>query len=139
MTTLTDTGPLVALINRNDPNHKRCLDTSRRMPSGPLLTTWPCLTEAMYLVHRAGGYPAQAALWALRATQRLVLHDLTTTEIDRIATLMGKYRDTPMDLADASVVVVAESLRIRQVFALDGDFYTYRLADGSALEVIPES
>jgi predicted nucleic acid-binding protein len=137
MATLTDTGPLVALINRNDPNHKRCLDLSRRMPSGPLLTTWPCFTEAMYLAHRAGGYPAQTALWTLRTTQRLVIHDLTAPEVDRIETLMGQYRDTPMDLADASIVVVAESLHLRRVFALDSDFYAYRLADRSALEVVP--
>ncbi len=60
--TLTDTGPLVALVNRNDPNHAACVTATRRLPSGPLITTWPCFTEAMYIVFRAGGFPAQAAL-----------------------------------------------------------------------------
>ena len=50
--TLTDTGPLVALVNRNDPNHAACVTATRRLPSGPLITTWPCFTEAMYLVPR---------------------------------------------------------------------------------------
>lgn len=59
---LTDTGPLVALVNRNDPNHRRCLDVTRLLPAEPLVTTWPCFTEAMYLVFQAGGYPAQAEL-----------------------------------------------------------------------------
>ena len=42
-----------------------------------------------------------------------------------------------MDLADASLVVVAESRTLRRVFTTDSDFYLYRLADGSALEVVP--
>jgi predicted nucleic acid-binding protein len=54
-----------------------------------------------------------------------------------MAALMAQYRDTPMDLADASLVAVAESLRLRRVFTIDSDFYVYRLADGSALEVLP--
>lgn len=133
---LTDTGPLVALVNKNDPNHAACLSASKRLPFGPLLTVWPCFTEAMYLSHRAGGYPAQAALWQLRTAGRLVLHDLTPADADRMAALMQKYRDTPMDLADAALVAAAESLSLSHIFTLDSDFYVYRLVDGSAVEVI---
>ena len=79
----------------------------------------------------------QAALWNLRTAGRLVLHDLTAAEADRMAALMAQYQDTPMDLADASLVVVAESRILRRVFTTDSDFYVYRLADGSALEVVP--
>jgi hypothetical protein len=91
----------------------------------------------MYLLFRAGGYPAQATLWGLWAAGRLVLHDLTRDEMKRMAALMDKYSDKPMDLADASLVAAAERLRIRRVFTLDGDFRVYRLADGSAFELIP--
>jgi predicted nucleic acid-binding protein len=91
----------------------------------------------MYLLGSVGGYRYQVTLWALRATGRLILHDLTVAEADRMAALMAQYRDTPMDLADASLVAVAESLRLRRVFTIDSDFYVYRLADGSALEVLP--
>lgn len=134
---LTDTGPLVALLNKNDPHHRRCLDATKRLPAGPLVTTWPCFTEAMYLVFQAGGYPAQAALWRWRVAGRLSLHDLTGTEIDRMTALMDKYRDIPMDLADASLVAAGERLGIQRIFTLDSDFYIYRLANGSALECIP--
>lgn len=134
---LTDTGPLVALLNKNDPHHRRCLDATKRLPAGPLVTTWPCFTEAMYLVFQAGGYPAQAALWRWRVAGRLSLHDLTGTEIDRMTALMDKYRDIPMDLADASLVAAGERLGIQRIFSLDSDFYIYRLANGSALECIP--
>jgi hypothetical protein len=104
---LTDTGPFVALINRNDPNHAACLAATKALPGGPLLTTWPCFTEAMYLLAHAGGYPAQAELWRWRKAARLVLHESTADELDRMAGLMDKYRDTPMDLADASIVAAA--------------------------------
>src|SRR5205814_3368450 len=90
---LTDTGPLVAVINRNDPNHARCVEATKQLPVGPMVTTWPCFTEAMYLLHRAGGYPAQASLWELRTSKRLVLRDLNDDELDRMIAMMEKYRD----------------------------------------------
>jgi predicted nucleic acid-binding protein len=135
--TLTDAGALVALLDTDDPYHAACVAAARRLPTGPLLTTWVCFTEAMYLLGTVGGYRYQAALWNLRSTGRLVLHDLTAAEADRMAALMAQYQDTPMDLADASLVVVAESRALRRVFTTDSDFYVYRLADGSALEVVP--
>lgn len=91
----------------------------------------------MYLLGEVGGYRYQAELWKLHTAQRLVLYDLTVAEIDRMAELMEKNHDTPMDLADASLVAVAESRALRRVFTLDSDFRIYRLADGSVLEMIP--
>src|SRR5207248_3306494 len=131
-----DTGPLVALIVSKDPDHGKCKAALPHLSAGPLLTTWPCFTEAMHLTFRSGGVPAQLALWRMRAAGRLTFHELTATEADRMAVLMGQYRNVPMDLADASLVVVAESLGIREVFTLDSDFWIYRLADGSALQLV---
>ena len=133
---LTDTGPLVALINRNDPDHVACVNIVKRLPAELLVTTWPCFTEAMYLLFRGSGYPGQRGLWRLRTTGKLNLYDLTPTQVDRTAELMDKYQDRPMDLADASLVVTAEHLRTQQVFTLDSDFHIYRLADGSPLKII---
>ena len=135
--TLTDTGPLVALINRNDPNHPKCMAAAKRLPAGPLLTTWPCFTEAMYLVFRAGGYKGQEALWDLLTAGRLTICELDAADVNRMAELMHKYRDRPMDLADASIVAVAERFDIEMLFSLDSDFHIYRLADGSVLQVVP--
>ena len=133
---LTDTGPLVALLDADDQHHVTCVAALHRLPPEPLLTTWVCLTEAMYLLGAVGGYRYQAALWELRARGRLSLHTLTPAEADRMAALMEQYRDTPMDMADASLVAVAESLSLHRVFTVDTDFYIYRLADGSTLEVV---
>jgi predicted nucleic acid-binding protein len=134
--TLTDTGPFVALINRNDPNHARCLAAARRLPQGPLVTSWPCFTEAMYLLHRAAGHDGQAALWQWRSAGRMTLLDLTSAEVDRMAALMAKYKDRPMDLADASLIVAAERLGAKRIFTLDSNFHIYRLSDGTALELV---
>ena len=134
--TLTDTGPLVALINRNDPNHARCLAAAQRLPNGPLMTSWPCFTEAMYLLYRATGHAGQALLWHWRAAGRLSLMDLTLGEVDRMAALMTKDADLPMDLADASLIVSAERIGAERIFSLDSDFYVYRLFDGTVLEVV---
>lgn len=135
--TLTDTGPLIALINRNDPNHSACIAAAKRLPAGPLLTTWPCFTEAMYLLFHAGGHFAQAELWRWRKAGRLLLHNVGEREIDRMEVLMAKYHDRPMDLGDASIVAAAEQLGIRRLFALDGDFRVYRLAGDLMIECIP--
>lgn len=91
----------------------------------------------MYLLFRAGGFPGQLELWRLCFNGRLVLHDLTPTEASRSATLMEKYRDQPMDLADATLIALAESLSSKVILTLDRDFHVYRLADGSSLQVIP--
>lgn len=133
---LTDAGPLVAILDQDDPAHAACIAVARRIPD-PLLTTWACFTEAMYLLGRLGGYRYQSALWRLRASAPVLFHDLTSDEVDRMETLMEKNRDTPMDLADASLIAVAQSRSLRRIFTIDSDFYVYRLADGSALEVIP--
>lgn len=133
---LTDTGPLLALLDRDDPHHLACLSFIAKLPPEPMITTWPCFTEAMYLLGEVGGYKYQKLLWNLRVTQRLTLLDLTAAEIDRMADLMSKYHDTPMDLADASLVTVIENRNLHPLFTLDSDFYIYRLRDGSAIPVV---
>jgi predicted nucleic acid-binding protein len=54
-----------------------------------------------------------------------------------MATLMEQYKDRPVDLADASLIVAAERLGARRIFTLDSDFYIYRLADSSTLICVP--
>ncbi|MFQ5629881.1 MAG: type II toxin-antitoxin system VapC family toxin [bacterium] len=133
---LIDTGPMVALLDKSDAYHTQCINASKRLPAEPLLTTWPCFTEAMYLLGDVGGYRYVSELWRLQQAQRIILHDLTVSEMSRMAELMEKYQDTPMDMADASLVAVAESQSFRRIFTLDSDFFIYRLADGSALEIV---
>lgn len=132
-----DAGPLVALIDRKDPGHSRCVGAMQDLPPGSLLTTWACFTEAMHLVGRAGGGAARRSLWDLWQAGLVALHDPSPAEVLPMATLMDKYADRPMDLADASIVAMAEALGLKTIFTLDSDFRFYRLADGSALTVVP--
>jgi predicted nucleic acid-binding protein len=91
----------------------------------------------MYLLGKVGGYRYQAELWKLWRAGRLALHELMPAEVNHVASLMGKYLDAPMDLADASLVAVAESRRMSRVFSLDSHFRAYRLSNDSVLELVP--
>lgn len=134
---LTDTGPLVAILDRRDPYHQKAAGALYAFGDEPLLTTTPCLGEALYMLGAAGGYSFQAELWEMRRRGDLLVHELTPGEIDRAAALMEKYNDAPMDFGDASLISVAETRSLRKVFTLDHHFLYYRLADGSVLESIP--
>ncbi len=118
---LCDASPLIALINQSDINHTRCVNALSGLP-GPLVTTWSCFTEAMYLLGRY----AQQELWGYVADQILVLHFNGEDEQVRMQGLMKQYRDLPMDLADASLVAAAETLNQKRIFTLDRDFQIYR-------------
>lgn len=133
---LCDASPLVCLINRKDPNHQRCIAVLPNL-SPPLLTTWPCFTEAMYLLARYGGWRGQEELWDYIANKLLIIHTSSETEQRRMKELMAQYQDTPMDLADASLVAAAEILNQKQIFTLDSDFYVYRLYGKGNFNVIP--
>lgn len=134
--TPVDAGPLFALFNARDKHHAACTLAVQRLPT-PFVTTWPCLTEAMYFLGKSLGHTAQDDLWDMVSRGLIVLHDLSETERSRMRTLMAKYNNVPMDLADASLVVMCETLNARQIFTVDGDFYIYRLADGRALHIVP--
>jgi predicted nucleic acid-binding protein len=126
----------VAVVDAGDPFHPVCVAALPTLRA-PLVTTWPCLTEAMYLLHRVGGFVPQKALWGLRRSGTLVVHATTEAEADRMEALMEQYRDTPMDIADASLVAAAEALGLRRVFTLDRHFHAYRIGAREAFEVIP--
>jgi hypothetical protein len=126
MVTLTDAGPLYALVDASQTApHARCAAALANLPK-PLITTWACFTEAMYLLYSAGGWTLQKALWSYVESGMLRFYDLTETDRIRMRELMEKYRDVPMDLADASLVVTSEALGLERIFTLDSDFQVYR-------------
>jgi uncharacterized protein len=134
--TLTDAGALVALIDKNQPRNGQCRATLATL-SLPLVTTWPAFTEAMYLLHQLGGWPLQRNLWQYIEDGVLQIHFSEEIEQPRMRRLMDQYSDTPMDLADASLVATAERLRLSLIFTLDSDFYVYRINDTEACVVVP--
>ena len=133
---LVDAGPLIALLDRDEPDFTRCT-RALAVLNVPMITTWPALTEAMYLLGARGGWPAQQRLWALVLRGDLVASMPDEPQVRRSAALMEKYRDVPMDLADASLVALAEALNHRQVFTLDADFRVYRFRDRQPFDLVP--
>ncbi len=134
--TLTDAGPLIALIDAGEPDHDRCRSTIEQLEL-PLLTTWPAFTEAIYLLGQAAGWPAQHALWRMITRDALRIAELDQPLALRCAELMERYRDHPMDLADASLVAIAEARSLRTIFTLDDHFRSYRLRNRGHLAVVP--
>jgi len=134
---LCDASALVALIVADDINHDRCHDAVKDFPASALVSTWQCLTEAMYLVGREGGLKAQELLWDYVEQQALALHLTDEVERPRLRYLMQRYSDAPMDLADASLVSAAELLGIARILTLDRHFHAYRILDRVAFDVIP--
>ena len=131
---LLDTGPLVAWLDRDDTHHERIerwMDEYR----GELITTWPVLTEACHLV------PPSAAPKLLQWIERggATLAEIPSSSLRAIATRMEKYADLPMDLADASLVWVAEREGVMDVLTLDRrDFGIYRTTRGRMLRDVLE-
>ena len=130
-----DAGPLVALIDHRDPDHVLCRSLIQSVSTN-LITTWPVFTEAMYLLGRSGWH-LQEALWQLADRDELQFAELTDPLRNRSFQLMRTYRNVPMDLADASIVAVAESRRLWRIFTLDEDFRVYRGLGGESFELVP--
>jgi len=134
--TLTDTGPLIALVDRGDKAHRICTDQLKVL-THPLLTTWPCVSEAMHLLNNVGGHFAQDVLWGYILDGLVAIHESDLAERTRMRELMAKYKDTPMDLADASLVAAAEVLSVRRIFTVDSDLIVYRLPGKQSFEIVP--
>ena len=134
---LVDTGPLVALFDPQDGQHTRCVRILKSIRE-PITTTTAVLTEAFHMLG-----PASIGSNRLREFIEgggLSVWFFERTSLTRAFEVMERYADHPMDLADASLVVAAESLGTRQVFTLDRkDFATYKVRRGhrhQAMEIV---
>ena len=99
---LIDSGPLIALCDRADAYHAAVVAAAAGLPAVRRVTSWSCVTEAMYLLGRRTGFAGQHQLWELIRTGRLDVRNPTANEVKRMRVLMDRYRDVPMDLAEAS-------------------------------------
>ena len=123
---LIDAGPLIAAGSRQDRHRAIAVEFLDRF-AGTFYTTWPVLTEACHLM------PKEGALRLLRWASRggIEVYEVPPVALEPIAGMMEKYADLPMDLADASLVWLADEIGIRDIATFDErDFATYRLASG---------
>ena len=126
---LIDTGPLVAWFDADDGHHesvKRFLADY----DGELLSTWLVMTETCHLLPG----PAVPVFMQWVASGGLTIIELPPSAAQALTDRMGKYADLPMDLADASLIWLAENLGVLDVLTLDRrDFGIYRTERGKAL------
>jgi predicted nucleic acid-binding protein len=133
---LVDTGPIVAILSRRDQYHQTCIEALRSLP-GPLFTCWPVITEAAWLLRRDGN--ALQQLLNSLDSGFLELLPLTTADAKPLASILKKYRDIRIQLADAALVHLAGRDGLEIVFTLDQrDFSVYRLPKGRAFRMVPE-
>lgn len=128
---IADSGPLIALFDASEPRHEEVKVFIAEF-SGLLLTTWPVVTEVMHLL----GYSVDRQIAFLRWIERGALEILEQPAdiVNKLITLIDKYRDRPMDLADASLVMLSMQSGIRDIITFDSDFDFYRLPDRSKLK-----
>jgi predicted nucleic acid-binding protein len=130
---LLDTGPLIALIDRRDRHHAWAVTQFTEIVP-PLLTCEPVVTEACFLARRADGGPAAALQLFERGVARLQF--ALAEHFREVASLMERYTDVPMSLADACLVRMSELIADCVVFTLDSDFRIYRRHKRQAIPLL---
>jgi predicted nucleic acid-binding protein len=125
---LVDTGPLVALLDRNDRWHGRVRKFLSRY-RGTLITTWPVLTEAASLCSAE----EQLALLQMVESGAIEIPPQTGADAARVRWYLGKYRDRSPDLADLSLLALADATGVDSVLTIDSDFQIYRLKNARPL------
>jgi uncharacterized protein len=120
---IVDTGPLVAFLDRAEQNHRWVVEQVEELEP-PLLVCEPVLAEAMHLLARFSRGPD--ALLGLLETGALKIAFRIEEHILALRKLHQKYRDRPMSLADACVVLMTEIYERHAVLTLDSDFTVYR-------------
>jgi uncharacterized protein len=132
---LIDTGAILALLDRDDRWHEACVQafTTLRLP---LLTSPAVLTELFHLV---GDQRREVnAAWAFLRSGAVSVASIDDADLPALNALMVRYRDRPMDFADATLVHLAERESLTSVFTVDNDdFETYRVGARGRFRIVP--
>lgn len=132
---ILDTGALVALLDRSEATHERCVRFFSSFRGG-VYTTEPVLTEALYLLGPSAKAQQRCIDFILKGGAALVPQ--SAASLSRAAILMNKYHDIPMDFADATLVVLAEETGINEIFTLDiRGFQAYRIHGRKHFTTLP--
>jgi predicted nucleic acid-binding protein len=124
---IADSGFWIALFHQKDPYHQAAVSALDKFADRLLIVTWPVIVEASHLLLQRAGFQRQVTF--LQTIQRggADIFDLDEQHLSRICVLMEKYQSLPMDLADASLVILAEALGHGRILSVDQrDFNAYR-------------
>jgi len=132
-TGLVDTGAILAMLDRDDRWHAACLEAFPTLQY-PLLTSEAVLTELFHLVGRREVETA----WRFVRSGIVSIGAITDDDLGELNALMSRYRDRPMDLADATLVHLARRESIGLIFTIDhDDFETYRIEGQKKFQIVP--
>jgi predicted nucleic acid-binding protein len=132
---LIDTGALLAIVDRRDAWHERCLEALEEAGL-PLVTTTAVLAETFYFASKVGGLTRLA--WAFVLDGTITVAPITDADLPALEALMARYADRPMDFADATLVHVAGREGIRTILTIDhADFETYRIGRNAKFRILP--
>lgn len=129
--TLVDAGPLIAALNPRDHDHARCVAFLAEF-KGSLVTTWPVATEASHML--SANIDSQIALLKWIERGALDVRHIEVEAVRKMIVYTEKYRDRPMDLADASLVALAMQLGMTEIISIDSDFDIFQLPNKSRLK-----
>ena len=133
---LADTGPLVALLTPSDHHHETCVEFSKQI-APPLLTSWPVIAEAAWLLRKRP--MAVDHLLDLIEIGAIEVLDLDKEAVKQTRRILRRYRSLGPQLADATLVYLAERERIETIFTLDRrDFSVYRTRRGRSFRLVPD-
>ena len=132
---LIDTGAILALLDRGDRWHERCIEAFDTLRL-PLATSAAVLAE---LFHLLDDHPHQLeAAWAFLGSGAITVLAIDDTDLPDLRVLMERYHDRPMDFADATLVWLARREHLSTVFTVDhDDFETYRIEGKRRFRVVP--
>jgi hypothetical protein len=130
---LIDTGATLALLDGDDRWHESCVAAFAELHL-PLLTSEAVLTELFHLV----GPRESDRAWRFLSSGAVRLSPISDDELPGVRTLMTRYRDRPMDFADASLVHIAQRESLSTIFTIDhNDFETYRISGRRRFTITP--
>ena len=125
--TLLDTGPIVAFLDPSDSAHEWCSKEFKNVIQ-PLITTLPVIAEAMHFLQKSG---KMHKLINFISDPNIMVVGVVDEHLERILDLMDQYSDIEIDLADATLIAIAEARGIQTIFTLDiRDFSIYRIRKG---------
>ncbi len=134
---VADTSPLVAIVRKRESAHKKCIAAAKTF-APPLLTCWPVLTEAAWLLRDEPD--GMRAIGGMVRNGSLKLIDLDADALAWMIDFLDRYASAGAQLADAALMYIAEREGIDTVFTLDRrDFTVYRTTTGKALRIVPEA
>ncbi|MGJ4754769.1 type II toxin-antitoxin system VapC family toxin [Leptospira kmetyi] len=128
---LIDSGPIVALFNSNDKFHKYTYKFIKSY-KGSLFSSWSVVTEVVYLLSFSIEAQSDFLEWIERGSIQIL--DISVEDLRYIKNRMKKYSDLPMDLADASLMCIAEREGIERIISIDSDFSIYKTLKGKFLQ-----